>query len=82
MDQFSVGSRTDRREERLVRTMALAVSRGDRVSIHSLRDRINALRRENIANATVVWTDERGWHDGPRVRVALDHGRLVTMAAR
>lgn len=48
MDQFSVGSRTERCEERLSRLMALAVSRGDRVAIHSVRDRINAERRWKI----------------------------------
>ena len=48
MDQYSVGGNDDRREERLVRTMALAAQRGDLVSIHSLRDRINALRTANI----------------------------------
>ena len=48
MDPFSVGKRTDREEERLVRTMRLAVLRGDRVSIHSLRDRVNELRRKAI----------------------------------
>ena len=49
MDQFSVGTRTDRCEERLSRAMALAVTRGDRVSIHSLRDRINTLRISAIS---------------------------------
>ena len=48
MDPFSVGKRTDREEERLVRASRLAAERGDRISIHSLRDRINALRTAAI----------------------------------
>lgn len=30
------------------------------------------------SNGRIVWTPERGWHDGPPARVALDErGRLV-----
>lgn len=29
-------------------------------------------------NANVVWTPERGWHDGPRATVALVPGRGLT----
>lgn len=48
LDPYAVGPRKDRTQERLARAMALAVKRGDRVSIHSLRDRINAERWEEI----------------------------------
>jgi len=51
MDPFSVGNRRDREQERLSRAMRLAAERGDRVSIHSLRDRINAVRRRDIAES-------------------------------
>jgi hypothetical protein len=36
------------------------------------------------ANGTVLWTAERGWHNGPRVRVELDRatGRIVTLPAQ
>ena len=64
MDQYSVGTRTDRCEERLVRTMILAAQRGDRVSVHSLSDRLSALRHEAILDGAAHDCDAYRLADG------------------
>jgi hypothetical protein len=66
MDGYSVGPRYDRTQERLARASALAASRGDRVSIHSLRDRLHA--EQNRQNILDYYYNTGGWQRDPTDR--------------
>lgn len=47
------------------------------------KKRQDRAKRTARVNARIVWTADRGWHDGPSAVVALDErGRLTTKVVR